>query len=538
MGPSDRRWARDPWVWAGALFGAAATAWAVFAGPYLPYIDWGAHLGLISVLAHGGDTGALDFFTRSWLPSPYLLFYALTALFAQAVPVDVAAKLVLVVTSGALALGASSLAAATGRSPRMGMVAPLAMFGVSMGWGFGSFVVATPIFFFVLAAAERVLAALDDPGSSLDVRDLPSPRRAAIAFASWLALLYLAHGFAFFVALLVVGLRTLVHAAVRARRSLADAVAPIAVLAAAVVPSVLIALPAAILLVRTPSIEAGSDPNAALVEWTPLGARLAGLGGDLLERGSAYHWWVMWGAVALFAIWSVVSLFRPHRDARPRTTFGLELYALLLVALYLFGPMSVSWPSSIWMIYPRFGVIAALALVLVPRPDLRGRGLPLALAGLVLVGANAHLNARHVGRYNAWASTYDGVRALVPRGARVLALTVPAPDEPKLEHSALGSLYMYLMVDGASYVAFLFDKNELPVHLRRDRPAPRAPLWNQPSAYDPKTHGVDYDYLVLRGRPIVERTERAGLHEKIGEAGPWSVWRTKAPTPRTLDPRE
>ena len=61
---------------------------------------------------------------------------------------------------------------------------------------------------------------------------------------------------------------------------------------------------------------------------------------------------------------------------------------------------------------------------------------------------------------------------------------------------------------------------------------PRAPFWRSPDSYDPRTHGVDFDYLVLRGPGLVARTEAAGLHERVAEIEGWTVYKTKAPTPR------
>ena len=104
----DAPW-RDPLVWLGATLGAAFTAHALFAGPYLPYIDWSNHLALISVLADGGESGALEFMTRSWAPTPYLLYYALAAGLAQGMSVVTAAKVLLVLSAGLLAIGGAQL---------------------------------------------------------------------------------------------------------------------------------------------------------------------------------------------------------------------------------------------------------------------------------------------------------------------------------------------------------------------------------------------------------------------------------------------
>lgn len=525
--PVLRAWHRDPVLWLAAVLGVAATAYALFAGRYLPYIDWSNHLGLISVLAHGGSTGALDYLERSFAPSPYLLFYAVTALFAQAVTVDVAAKLSILASTALFVPAVASLAEATGRNPRVAAIAPLAVFGVSMGYGFGSFVFATPFLFASLAAAERLLFA-------------PRERRLRSAgwLALWLVLTFCAHGFLFLCTALLLFLRTMLRAAavMRAEGLRAGAV-PVVLIGTSAVPAVLAALPSTLRQIAQPEIEAGSEQpeGGPLLHFVSWAEHRVQLGGHLLERGSAQHWWVMYGAAALLGLLLAGALLQRLRRTTPAQsrTFAPELYAGLLVLLFLAGPMSVEWPSSIWFVYPRFGVIAAVALFLLPRVELpRVASVAFVVLALGLVGWNARLNAQHIRNFSQWASAYDPVRAEIPRGARVLALTVVGGGDLTQRHPALGSLYFYHLVDGASYTAFLFDKASLPVHSKSDVAQPRAPFWRAPGSFDPRTHGVDFDYLVLRGSGLVSKTRSAGLHELVREVDGWSVFRTLAPSPR------
>ncbi|MCC7384657.1 MAG: hypothetical protein IT384_22605 [Deltaproteobacteria bacterium] len=547
-------------MWLGALAGAALTAFALFAGAYLPSIDWSNHLGLIAVLAHGGSSGALDYLERSLAPSPYLLFYAMSALFAQVMSVPAAAKLSLVLSAFALVPSAASLAEATGRSPRLALIAPLTVFGISMGYGFGSFVFATPLLFAMLATFERALYAQTEA----------RPRRL-LFFALAAALTYLGHGFLFAVGVLLTAARGVARGAALRRDGVRAMLRPFVILALGLIPAIVVALPPTLAQVSRPEIEQGAAP-ARIFSFEPLAQHLAQLGGHLLERGSARHWSVMYAAVVLLFAWLAWSLFAstprvtpelprdphdpgphhpdphhpdphhpgphhpgPHHPGAhdPSESRAIELYASLLVLAFLFGPSSIEWPSSIWYVYPRFGVIAGLAVFLLPRADLRGPlGLPLALAALLVVGVNAWLNAGHVERFSAWAQAYDPVRAAVPPRSRVLALTVVPPGDLTNVHPALGSLYFYHLADGAAYSAFLFDKPSLPVHSRAGVRLPRAPFWRSPASFDPTTHGRDFDYLVLRGPELVRRTTAAGLHERVGDFNGWIVFRTREPTPR------
>lgn len=527
---APRAWHRDPIVWLGALAGATLTAFALFAGRYLPYIDWSNHLGLIAVLAHGGSSGALDYLERSLAPSPYLLFYAMSALFAQVMSVPAAAKLCLVLSAFALVPCAASLAEATGRSPRLALIAPLTVFGISMGYGFGSFVFATPLLFAMLATFERTLYAKTE-----------ARRRRGLFFALAAALTYLGHGFLFAAGVLLTSARAVARSAALRRDGVRGMLRPFVTLALGLIPAVVVALPPTFAQISQPEIEQGAA-GARVLSFEPLAQHLAQIGGHLLERGSPHHWTVMYAAVLLLASWLAWSLFastprvtpeRPRDPHDPSESRAIELYASLLALAFLFGPSSIEWPSSIWYVYPRFGVIAGLAIFLLPRADLRGPlGLPLALAALLLVGVNAWLNAGHIERFSSWAQAYDPVRAAVPPRSRVLALTVVPPGDLTNVHPALGSLYFYHLADGAAYSAFLFDKPSLPVHSRTGVRLPRAPFWRSPASFDPTTHGRDFDYLVLRGPDLVQRTAAAGLHERVGDFNGWIVFRTREPTPR------
>jgi hypothetical protein len=515
--PAPLPWARDPLVLLGAACAALLHAWVFFAGPYLPYIDWSNHLGLIAILAHGDRSGADLYFERSLAPTPYLLFYALSAALAQLTSVTHAAKLCWVLSSASMVLGGAALAESTGRSPRLGLLAPLALFGFSLGYGFASFVFSMPLLLFTLAAGERYFARTESAASQ-------APRREALNLTLWLSLAYLGHVLIFTLAALLLGARALLF--VLTRRG-APRLGTLLVLAACALPAAAWAL-LALLRVRG----SAAPDDGPWFAFTPLSAHLARLPGDLLERGSPAHWHTMYAVAVLFGLQLFLGLF--VRRPRPRGTgrFALELYATLLVLLYAFGPESLVRPLELWMLFPRVATLAALFVYLLPRVDLRSRalGATSALLALLVLTHDAGLNREHVLRFNALATRYDGVRAAIPPGARVLALSVPDPDDFLHQHPALGSLYFLHLEDGAAYTAFLFDHPLLPVHAR-GTPRPRAPSWREPGAFDPEQMGRDYDFLVLRGSTLLARMAGRASHEQVLEHHGWTVFRTVAPRP-------
>ncbi len=495
---------RDPVVWAGAIAAVLAHAWVFFAGDYLPYIDWSNHVGLTALFSHGGP-----YVERSFLPTPYLLFYAFGALLGRLTGVVAAAKIALLTSSALFTFGAAFLAESTGRDPRLGLVAPLALFGLNLGWGFASFLFAMPLMLFVFAWTERVLRG-------------PPRAKTLAGLAAFILLTYLGHAMVLAVTALAVFIRTVTRSI--AARSLR----PLLTISLAALPAGLAAIPVLLHTISTPWHEAGTGATtpARLFSFA-FDHQLDNLGGDLLDRGGAEHWTTMYLLLGLLGLWLLLSLVRPRREPTGR---GLEIYAACLAAVYLLGPTSIEWPFAVWMVHARFATLAALLLFLLPRVDLSGR-LGGALAGLplLLVLHNASINRDHILWFNERARLYDPVRRAVPKGARVLALTVVPPGDLTHQAHALGSLYFYHLADGASYTAFLFDQALQPLHLTKDRP--RAPFWRAPGSFNPQTHGMDFDYLVLRGDGIISRAAKSGHHVRVGDFNGWAVFRTVDPTP-------
>ena len=524
---------RVPWmlVAIGVVVAAVAEGYVLFAGEYAPYIDWSNHLGLISILAHGDEMGALAYAERSFAPRPYLLFYAVAAFFSFVVSVPAAAKLALVLAAVA-SVAAMAMLLRTLERPVIGaLLAPLVLYGYARGYGFSSFIFTLPLVLLVLATFERLLRRLSDS-------------RAVATFGGALLLCYLGHALCALPAAVAVALRFLVFAIGKPVRWV---VRGAAVTALAVVPSLVCA---AIAWTDLGPERAGVTlhrANPDIFLWgSSLSDRWAGLGGHMIERGSPGHWTTMYGVAGLFVLLLVVQLgqaaFRyavsaqgGHREAATSdapTPLGGEadrgavVYAVFFALLYAVGPESIGWPMGVWMVYPRYATLGALALFLLPRPRLSPVAqVATAVVAFGLVAHNATLNRGHVANFNRWASNYDGVRAAVPAKATVLALTSPEPGDWIRSHHALGSLYFYHLCDGAAYTAFLFDNPLHPVRMKPDRP--QAPPWNNPGAYSPTVHGVQFDYLVLRGRRFVEATRKAGRHEVVVSHQGWVVFKTK-----------
>ncbi len=531
------------WTWSlvaiGALVALASEVYVLFAGTYVPYIDWSNHLGLIAILGHGESMGALDFAERSWLsPRPYLLFYAVAAGLSFVVPVPAAAKLAIAGSAGLGVLSMAGLARQLDRPVIVALLAPLALYGYPRGYGFSSFVFTLAFVWWALARFEVLLrrAATDAPANApADDRTDDRMAGAAAWFSVALLTVYLGHALWALPVGLAVGVRLVVFSIRRRRR---------AVLRAAVATG-LAGLPAVACAAYAWSDFGPSRAGitlhregAQIFVWgASLAQRWSGLGGHMLERGSPAHWTTMYGVAALWITLAAIAVamgFRRSRDGGSGITEGdrgAAVYAAVFGLLYAVGPESIGWPMGVWMVYPRYATAGALALFLIPRVGL-GRwasGL-LAAVALALVAHNAVVNHRHVAGFSRWAERYDPVRSAVPSQATVMALTGYDPGDWISAHPALGSLYFYHLCDGAAYTAFLFDNPMHPVRVKPD--GPEAPPWNDTGRYSPAVHGRAFDYLVLRGRRFVTPTRTAGFHEVVLEHEGWVVFKTKDPPPR------
>ena len=523
------RWLPRWLVVLGVIVAALAEAFALFAGEYVPYIDWSNHLGLISILAHGESMGSLEFTERSLAPRPYLLFYGVSAVLAQVVSVPAAAKLAFVGAAGLCVAAMAMLLRALGRPVVAALLAPLALYGYARGYGFSSFVFTIPLVLLVLATYERLIAGL--AAQSASDRQLGP----AIAFGGALLLCYLGHALQALPVGVAVALRFVAFTIGRPWRI---GLRAFALTALATVPALICAVIAwSDLGPEREDVTLGKAGASMFLWGASLAGRWAGLGGHMLERGSTAHWTTMYGVAALFVILVSAQLFdairtrfgpSPARWSFTEGDRGSLVYGLFFASLYVVGPESVGWPQSVWMVYPRYATLGALALFLWPRPKLGSVAqTALGAVALALVLHNANLNRGHVARFSAWAQRYDPVRAAVPPKSTVLALTGYERGDWVASMHALGSLYFYHLCDGAAYTAFLFDNPMHPVRMKPDRP--QAPPWNNVGVYSPLTHGAAFDYLVLRGQRFIGPTERAGRHDVVLRHEGWVVFRTKRP---------
>ncbi len=489
----------------GLSFSALAAAYVFFSGRYLPYYDLPWHTGLAAVLGTGHETGADGYFVRTWRPSPYLLFYAAVALLTKlGVHAEVGAKLCFCASAALWTWGAMRVCRIYGRDARMGFIGSIAMFGGSLGRGFGSFVFAQPLILFAIADFELLLRK-------------PSPRRAVV-LSLVLSLAFLGHGLVFLFATFFIAVRLAVHM----MRS-GDRWPTVVRLAGIYVLPILLALPTLIPRLYEPHLtpdfaRMGLGPTDLAVWTSPVDVARA-LWFDTLDRGGRGHEVTAWLLVGLSAVWWALTVW-----SRPRWMVTDAVFGLLVgsaVAFTFFGPESLLWPVSFWLVERRMSALALLLVLLLPKPRLSH---VTAALGLVVVAHNAWANGAAVRSFNERARGFSEVRARVPQGARVLPLndgTVPY----------VGGLPWLLLADGVAFMPIHDVPTETPVH-RKDPNHPAAP---RAAAFRAARFGNDYDFVLLLGRKERRRLDVDPALHRVGESGPWTLYRLADPAPRPTE---
>ena len=449
----DTRWHRDPVVAAATVVGVLACAYVVFAGRYLPYQDWAGHVGLSAVLAYGDASGADAYLTRSLVPTPYYLFYVTTAALGFVMPIEAAAKVNLLIASAVATLGAARLAAATGRSPRLCGVAPLVIFGLSLGFGFASFVVGLPWILHALADTERLYGRPDDAAAR---------RWAAIRLAIWLSFCFLGHGLVFLFAAMAIGLRSAVHVARRPREF-----QPVLYAVAAGAAVGLIAAPSVIrrLQHRYVSPEFMTPNGVGLSGFIPWSQRTKSLAADLLDRGGEGHMTTMMLVVGWAAILVLVRVLRGRHDDRPQREGlqdGLPLYAVIMTVVFLFGPVWIGWPVTFWVVAQRAGTLAGAARdpVRSCQPDGHDRRDHCELGDRSGRGTTRWSTARLSSATARGPGLTTTCAHRFHSDNEFSRFTIPRRGSPGT------TLYFLHLVDGAAYVPIGNIPEEVPVHRR------------------------------------------------------------------------
>jgi hypothetical protein len=476
-----------PWAFVLCAGATIALLWSV---RYLPMVDLPQHTAQLSYWIHYDDPafGFAEQLRINWF-SPYLLGYALARAAALVLPVAAALKLVITLSILALPLAMDRLLRYAGGDRWWALLGfPLGL-GFAFQWGFFNWMVALPLFLWLLPA-------------TLEYARSPSPR-GAVLLALVGAALFFAHGLMMVFFVLVAGASVLYSA-----RSLRRAALPLLPLLVPLGVAVCWRFWGAHNEVAFAPMPTGPPWKgfwSRPLIWMPL---LTGTGNEPSAAGVGF---------AMAALLFMRGL-TPSPQLLRRAPF------LVTAVCYGLGPFAAMTTAFVNV---RFAVLLIpTALLALERGRPRAPARPLQIATLLLVLGWVGYNAVRFQRFDREARSFDEILARAEPRRRLLYLPFEAgfpgfSAVPFLHFSA----YYQAQKGGTINFSFAGSLVEL-VQYRPGHVPPTRPLvhvW--PSMFDWSLDG-GYDYYLVRAsdpRPLHLFPPEAPV-TLVARAGQWWLY--------------
>ncbi|WP_394850237.1 hypothetical protein LZC95_22625 [Pendulispora brunnea] len=497
--PAAEPAARSRWSWMGLGFVGALGILVFWAFDALPFQDLPAHAGLIA-LRHRFAESPFDqrFFVLAPHLGPYSLFRFIgeqvTSMFGPIAAVRTLGTLPLVVTPAALLFARRRLHG--DMSPTMGFMGIVLSFGLMTLLGFASYLLGLAVMLFGLTLwLELLLAA--DRGENTIAKELVMLAAAPLIF--------IAHGHAFILFLVLAGIATIVTGRRRQRllrlRTLVPALSLAAYVAwlerASTTPPGSVHVSAASL---EPHFQGPYDKFTLLI--TPTLMTRTGI--DFVIGC------VVWLLVILCTVATVRKLSKPDAAAFATEGDGSSIHTRALVAgavvigaMFLVLPHAIGWFGFVdGRLVP---LVLFLCLMAIRRPSLDrwlasslDRMAPALAYGVAVVALVASY------RFQNEARGYHEILAAVPSEARVLNV----PLDPNSDIFTAHPFTHYdklLLAERPTVVSDIWFHQGSALYPTKENPALRLP-----STYsESDLHGVDWaayhledwDYVLIRTRP-------------------------------------
>jgi len=494
----------------------AASVVPLFAGRYLPFYDYPAHLTVPAALRWRSVPDSHVAAWWSFAPAlvPNSIHYLFTWAGSYVVSMETASR-IFVALFAVAALPVSMVYALRtfGRDWRLATLAVPFAWNRGLWYGFIGHCAALSISMVMIAIVDRELRA-------------PS-RKRAVALGALAALLPFVH---FFIMLVTVALGAVVLLlrvrAVPLKRSLR--------VAALLAPGPLAMGPWV-----WGRLHAGA--GAAAAAEVPQGTTAP----PLRELVRVLHHWFMEGytgpvddIVAVVLLSTLAALFAfaaPSRevDGAPGVDAGARRIPLFLggaLALgYFLLPFEIHRPFFWWALNVRLIPLAFLWLIVAAPPGplgRLGRGLliPLAATSLAFFAFIAwDIGATFNGPWGMGG--FDGLVARIPRGARVLGLYTDYYRPPRYTHYPFYYASSYAFVNGGGLVA----PTEV-IHYSWTNPIepPAAPFAGDAARFDFDAHAPGFSHFLVRtcagARCVSDPLEGRGEVMRVSEAGSWRLY--------------
>jgi hypothetical protein len=510
-------------IFVGLIVLAAAP---IFAGRYLPFFDYPAHLQVPAALHHWADpaTRISELWTLDLRLVPNSLHYALTYLGAFVMPIETASRLfVALFCIAALPPAVAFLLRTFGRDWRLAALAVPLCWSRCLWYGFIGYCAALPLSLVILALLQR------------DVRQ-PALRRELL-LAALVALLPFVHFFVMVVTLTLAGALVVANAPGMARRTpLWRSVLPLSTGPLAMAPWFL------------GSLHSGPEPAggaaAHLFASRPRAADYLGL---------LHHWFIdgytgrFDDVLAVVLVLTLAALLVYPGRARVEPTaeaaasldrseserFVPLVLCVVLAALYFVLPFEIRAPFNWWGMNVRvLPPLFVWLLVAVPPGRLDGIGRFILIPAAVTTAAfliYVAIDVRQSFNGPEGMAGVDEVVAQIPPGSSVLGLYTDYRQRPHYAHYPYHYASSYAVVEGGGMAAPFIP---IPQSWTNPRVVPDYPVAGDAALFQFERQAPGFSHFLVRtcvGEGCVpDPLEGRAEVRRLAERGRWRLYQCVA----------
>jgi hypothetical protein len=239
----------------------------------------------------------------------------------------------------------------------------------------------------------------------------------------------------------------------------------------------------------------------------------------------------VWAPAFAFAVAAIGPVFlaaaRPRRPAGRDGGVEAAIVALSCFALYAILPFDIHGPAYQFHVYPRYATFVLLSLLLLPRPDLRGRRALLLAPGVAAALAMDVTTYQQIHRFGEHARPFLSLVPAVKPGSRVLPL-INVETDPASAYHPYNQFHAYLTAATKSYDPYLFHNDGHPFQYTVEHEPP-IPRWSAVTdQLEMEKHAAAFDYILVQGLerdPFRPGARLAGAHVRpVAEGGIWRLY--------------
>jgi hypothetical protein len=496
-----------------SLISIIAVLCPIWTPAYLPLVDWPQHLAVISVLANYSDP-AFGFEQYLYIDqhlTTYMTFYGGSALLAQIMSVDSAARLMLSLYFIGTPLSLAYLLRGLKRSPLISLLVFPVLFCWPFYYGFISYLLAFPLLFWALGLVVRLSA-------KISIKDI-------VILTTVCVLTFFTHALVYLILGLLMLILTLACCRLQWKKT-------ISILSSGILSLVFFS----IWITKNYLENISSKLNNIL--YDPLKDKITAIPGYLNEGFSdnsdktiAILWLVcLLSIVAIGIVINILQLKKKDTSlGRLAKSLAIPgLIAFLLGTLFFLLPMSA---AGIWAISARLVILAAIGLILLVPPlfDKEWQTALLFIPVVALTIWTGLINHKKFAIFDAETTGFNQVVEKTEAKKRVYGLIYNSYSSSMSQPVYL-HFPAYYMVTRGGIVGFAFFNNNPSVPIRLKKPATTPDLglrgeW-EPWRFRYDIYGAYYDLLLVRGSANIQYLVGAPKDKltQLTRQGQWSAY--------------